>query len=177
MYWGVRTSGDPLAARGGFLRALKQVDGDVPAAAVKTMDDALDLALAPRRLNLQLVGAFAAIALVLAAAGVYAVTSFSVAMRRREMAIRAALGADGSANMRLLVWDAARPILAGLAIGLSAAAAVAPALRTLLFEVDPFAAGPFAGVGAVLLAAGAAAAVIAALPIRRIEPLEALRSD
>lgn len=177
MYWGVRTSGDPLAVRDAFKRALKQVDADVPAAAMKTMEDALDLALAPRRLNLQLVGAFAAIALVLAAAGVYAVTSFSVAMRRREMAIRAALGADGGANVRMMVWDAARPILAGLAIGLAGAAAAAPALRTVLFEVDPFAAGPFAGVAAVLLTAGAAAAVVAALPIRRIEPLEALRTD
>jgi predicted lysophospholipase L1 biosynthesis ABC-type transport system permease subunit len=177
IYWGVRTSGDPARLRDPFRRALKAVDPDVPASAMKSMDEALAAALAPRRLNLQIVGVFAAIALALAAAGVYAVTSFSVAMRRREMAIRAALGAAGSDNLRLLVADAARPILAGLAIGLAGAAAAAPALRAVLFEVDPIAAGPLVGVGAVLVAAGIAAAAIAALPIRRVEPIEALRTE
>jgi putative ABC transport system permease protein len=177
MYWGLRTSGDPSAVRDAFRRALRQVDPDVPASAVKTMDEALDLAHAPRRLNLQLVGAFAAVALMLAAAGVYAVTSFSVAMRRREIAIRAALGARVGENLRLLVRDATRPILAGLVVGLAGAAAAAPALRTVLFDVDPFDGGPFAAVGAFLLVAGIVAAVVAALPARRIEPLEALRTD
>jgi putative ABC transport system permease protein len=177
MYWGVRTSGDPAVLRDPFRRALKAVDPDVPASAIQSMDDAFAAALAPRRLNLQIVGAFAAIGLALAAAGVYAVTSFSVAMRRREMAIRAALGAAGRDNLRLLVADAARPILAGLAIGLAGAAAAAPALRTVLFEVDPIAVGPFAAAGGVLAVAGVAAAIIAALPIRRVEPSEALSTQ
>ena len=177
MYWGLRTSGDPSLVRDAFRRALRAVDPDVPASAMKTMDEALEAALAPRRLNLRLVGAFAVIALVLAAAGVYAVTSFGVAMRRREMAIRAALGARAGENVRAVVVDAARPIVAGLALGLAGALAAAPALRTVLFEVDPVAAGPFAAVAAVLLTAGIAAAVTAALPIRRIDPMDALRIE
>jgi putative ABC transport system permease protein len=177
MYWGVRSAGDPSAQREPFRQALRAVDADVPAAAMKTMDEALDAALAPRRLNLRIVTAFAAIALALAAAGVYAVTSFTVALRRREMAIRGALGARARDNLRLLVVDAVRPILAGLAIGLAGAAAAAPALRSVLFEVDPIAAGPFAAVGAILLIAGALAAVTAARPIRHIEPLEAMRTE
>jgi ABC-type antimicrobial peptide transport system permease subunit len=177
MYWGLRTSGDPAAMRDPFRRALRIVDPDVPASAVKTMDEALEAALAPRRLNLQLVGAFAAMALALAAAGVYAVTSFGVAMRRREMAIRAALGARTGENVRLVVADAARPIVGGLFAGLGGALLAAPALRSVLFEVEPVAAGPFALVAAALLVAGITAAVTAALPILRIDPLDALRTE
>ena len=177
MYWGVRTSGDPSALRDGFRRALRDVDPDVPASAMKTMDEALEAALAPRRLNLRLVGAFGVMALALAAAGVYAVTSFGVAMRRREMAIRAALGARVEENIRVVVVDAARPIFAGLVLGLGGALAAGPALRSVLFDLDPFAAGPFAVVAATLLAAGLVASVTAALPIRRIDPLDALRIE
>jgi ABC-type antimicrobial peptide transport system permease subunit len=141
------------------------------------MDEALAAALAPRRVNLMLVGAFAGLALVLSAAGVYAVTAFSVALRRREMAVRAALGARAGENLRAIVSDAARPIAAGLLVGLTAAFLVAPALRSLLFDVDPLAAGPFVVVGGVLLAAGLTASLVAALPIRRIDPVEALRLE
>jgi len=177
MYWGLRTSGSPAAAREPFRQALRDADPDVPASAIKTMDEALEAALAPRRLNLRLVTAFAVMALALAAAGVYAVTSFGVAMRRREMAIRVALGARPGENVRVLVADAVRPIVAGLAVGLAGALAAAPALRSVLFGVDPVAPGPFAAVAATLLAAGIIASVTAALPIRRIDPLESLRID
>jgi hypothetical protein len=177
MYWGVRTSGNPALVREPFRAALAGVDRDVPASAMKTMEEALDVALAPRRLNLRLVGAFAVLALGLAAAGVYAVTAFSIAMRRREMAIRAALGAAARDNVRMMVADAARPIVAGLTAGLAGAIAAAPALRGVLFEVEPVAAGPFAAVAAALLAAGLIAALVAALPLRAADPLEALKSE
>jgi predicted permease len=142
MYWGLRTGGDPGAARDAFRRALREVDPDVPAAAMRTMDEALEIALAPRRMNLWLVRVFAILALLLAAAGVYAVTSFSVALRRREIAIRSALGARTDQNVRTVVGDAARPIVLGLAAGAAGALAAAPALRSVLFEVEPVAAGP-----------------------------------
>ena len=177
MYWGLRTSVDPASVRGDFRRALTKIDADVPASAMKTMQEALDVALAPRRLNLQLVTAFALVALALAAAGVYAVTAFSVAMRRREMAIRAALGARLEENLRIVLFDAAWPIAAGLVLGLGGAFAVAPALRSVLFEVEPVAAVPVAIVGAVLLVSGLVAAVIAAMPVRRIDPVEALQIE
>jgi ABC-type antimicrobial peptide transport system permease subunit len=177
MYWGVRTSGDAASVREPFRAALAAVDRDVPASAMKTMDEALGLALAPRQLNLRIVGAFAALALLLAAAGVYAITAFSVAMRRREMAIRSALGAGSAANMRMVVTDAARPIVIGLVVGLAGAVAAAPALRSVLFDVDPLAPAPLAGVAGLLLAAGLAAAVIAAQPIRRVDPIDTLRLE
>jgi putative ABC transport system permease protein len=177
MYWGLRTAGDAGALRDAFRRALREVDPDVPASAMRTMDEALELALAPRRMNLWLVRVFAILALLLAAAGVYAVTSFSVALRRREIAIRAALGARPNQNLTTVVADAARPIVVGLVLGAAGALAAAPALRRVLYEVEPVAAGPFSLVSATLLIAGLAAAVIAALPIRRIDPIEALRTE
>jgi ABC-type antimicrobial peptide transport system permease subunit len=79
--------------------------------------------------------------------------------------------------VRIVVTDAARPIVAGLLAGLGGALAAAPALRSVLFGVEPVAAGPFALVAATLLAAGIIASVTAALPIRRIDPLEALRTE
>jgi putative ABC transport system permease protein len=177
MYWGLRTTGDPGALRDAFRRALREIDPDVPASAVRTMDEALDIALAPRRMNLWLVRVFAGLALLLAGAGVYAVTAFTVALRRREIAIRAALGARVDQNLRTVVGDAVRPLVFGLAAGAAGAVAAAPALRSVLFEVEPVAAGPLSVVSAALLAAGLAAATIAALPIRRIDPIEALKTE
>src|SRR4029077_1995522 len=113
------------------------------ASAVRTMDEALELALAPRRMNLWLGRGVAILARLLAASGVYAVTSFSVALRRREIAIRAALGARPDQNLRTVVVDAAGPIVAGLVIGAAGALAAAPALRSVLYEVEPVAVGPF----------------------------------
>jgi predicted permease len=177
MYWGLRTSGDPAALRDAFTRALRAVDRDVPASAMKTMDEALEVALAPGRTNLWLVRAFAALALSLAAAGTYAVTAFSVALRRREMAIRAALGASARRNVATVIADAGWPLGAGLAAGLAVALLAAPVLRTLLFGVEPLAAGPLVLVTWTLLGAGLASALAGALPIRRVDPIDALKTE
>ena len=177
MYWGLRTSVDANTVREDFRRALRAVDPDVPASAMKTMDEAVDLALLPRRTNLWLVRAFGGIALLLAAAGVYAVTSFTVAFRRRELAIRSALGASAHANLRRIVADAARPIVFGLVIGGCGAIVAAPALRSVLFQVDPLAPAPLAIVIVTLLVAGLSSATVAALPIQKIDPFEALRAE
>ena len=177
MYWGVRTTGDPAALKDAFRRALREIDPDVPASALRTMDEALEVALAPKRMNLWLVRVFAVLALLLAGAGIYAVTAFTVALRRREIAIRAALGAGPLQNLHTIVGDAVRPLVLGLAAGAAGALAAAPALRSVLYEVEPVAAGPFSLVAATLLIGGLAAAVMAALPIRRIDPIEALKLE
>ena len=177
MYWGIRTSTDPSSIEEAVRQALRTVDPDVPASTMRTMDEALSIALAPRRMNVWLVQAFAMLALLLASAGAYAVTSFSVALRRREMAIRAALGARPALNVRTVVLDAARPIVIGLALGTVTALALAPALRAVLFGVDPVAPGPFVAVTATLLIVGLGAALVAALPTRRIDPVDALKAE
>ena len=177
LYWGIRTAGDPLAAREAFRRALKAVDADIPAASIQSMETAIDTTLAPKQMNLWLVRAFAGVALLLAAAGVYAVTAFTVALRRREMAIRSALGARFAQNLRAVVVDAGTPIAVGVVIGAAGALLAAPALRAVVFDVEPTAPGPFVVVSAVLLAAGLVSALTAALPLRRVHPIEALRTD
>jgi ABC-type antimicrobial peptide transport system permease subunit len=141
------------------------------------MNEVLGIALAPRRLNLALVQAFAVMALLLAAAGVYAVTAFSVALRRREIAIRSVLGAGTLRTVRTVVGDALRPVVAGLIAGGAGAFVASPFLRAVLFQVEPVAAGPLSLVSAVLFAAGLTAALFAALPIRRIDAVEALQSE
>jgi putative ABC transport system permease protein len=177
MYWGMRTHGDPAALRDAFRRALKEVDADVPAAAIRTMDEALVAALEPRRLNLWLVRVFAGVALFLAAAGVYAVTACTVALRRRDIAIRVMLGAGSARTLRTVVIDALRPVVGGLAAGAAGALLAAPFLRAVLFQVDPAGAGPLSMVSMVLLSTAVASALVAALPIRRIDPIEALQTD
>ena len=177
MYWGVRTSTDPASIEESVRQALRAVDPDVPASTLRTMEQALSIALAPRRMNLWLVQAFAILALLLASAGAYAVTSFTVALRRREIAIRAALGARPGVNVRMVVIDAGRPLMIGLVLGTLGALALAPALRAVLYGVDPVAPAPFMVVTAMLLLVGLGASLVAALPMRHIDPVDALKTE
>lgn len=176
-YWGIRTAQEPESLREAVRREIQALDPDVPASLMRTMDEVMDAATAPRRLNLMLVRAFGLAALALAAAGIYAVTAFSVSTRTREIGIRAALGARPAQNVRVIVADAARPLSAGLLGGVLLAAAGAPALRSVLFEVDPVSPIAMAGVSALLLLVGLAAAFGAAQRLRSIDPIIALRAE
>jgi hypothetical protein len=177
MYWGLQTSANPDGVREAVRRAVRSVDPDVPASAMRSMNEVLALAVAPRRLNLWLVRVFALAAILLAAAGVYAVTAFTVALRTREIGIRTALGARVAQNQRLILGDAAGPIIGGLAGGVALSFVAAPFLRTVLFGVDPVSPGALAVVAALLLSAGLAAAFVAAWRLRAIDPVVALRAE
>jgi ABC-type antimicrobial peptide transport system permease subunit len=157
-------------------REIKTVDADVPAS-MRTMDEMMDVAVAPRRLNLWLVRVFGIAALALAAAGIYAVTAFSVSIRTREMGIRAVLGARPSQNFIVVIADVSRPMLAGLAAGGLLAVAGAPALRTLLFAVNPVAPLTIIIVSALLGAVGVSASLIGAWRLKSIDPAIAVRAD
>jgi hypothetical protein len=177
MYWGVRTSVDPGSLRERFRQEVRALDPDVPASMMRTMDEAMTLATAPRRLNLWLVRIFGAAALALAAAGIYSVTAFSVSARTREIGIRAALGATPGANIRLLVEDAGKPLMGGLIAGAAIFVAAVPALRSVLFEVTSPSTLTIAAVALLLLVVGGASAVVAASRLRSISPVIALRGD
>ena len=139
------------------------------------MDALIAASVAPRRLNLWLVIAFAVVALVLTAAGLYGVMSYLVAQRTREIGVRMALGATRSSVLQLVLRQAGAMAVAGIAIGLVGALALTRFLATLLFGVtakDPMV---FAGV-AVLL--GIVAILSAAIPSSRatkVDPISALR--
>ena len=142
---------------------------------MKSMDEVLDAAVAPRRLNLWLVRLFAGAALLLAGAGVYAVTAFGVASRRRELAIRLALGAGYSTNMRTVLDDVLRPLVVGLIGGSVIVGLTMPALRAMLVGVQTVGPMTFGVVTSGVLGVSLLAASLGAVKLRVIDPLAALR--
>ncbi len=175
MYWGLRTTVEPDTLREAVRREVHSVDRDVPASSMKSMDEVLDAAVAPRRLNLWLVRLFAGAALLLAAAGVYAVTAFGVASRRRELAIRLALGAGYSTNMRTVLDDVLRPLVVGLIGGSVIVGLTMPALRAMLVGVQTVGPMTFGVVTSGVLGVSLLAASLGAVKLRVIDPLAALR--
>jgi putative ABC transport system permease protein len=175
MYWGLRTTVDPATLRDAVRKEVHVVDRDVPASAMRSMDEVLAVAIAPRRLNLWLVRVFATAAQLLAAAGVYAVTAFGVASRRRELAIRSALGAGYQRNIRVVLDDVLRPIVAGLAAGAIILGLSMPALRSMVFGVETMEPMMFASVAAAMLGVSLLAATLGAVRLRAIDPVVALR--
>jgi hypothetical protein len=175
MYWGLRTTVDPATLREAVRKEVHIVDRDVPASAMRSMDEVLAVAIAPRRVNLWLVRVFATAALLLAAAGVYAVTAFGVASRRRELAIRSALGAGHERNIRAVLDDVLRPIVVGLAAGAIILGLSMPALRSMVFGVETIEPMMFASVAAAMLLVSLLAATLGAVRLRAIDPLAALR--
>ena len=153
------------------------VDRDQPVFDVRTMDDRLSASLAPQRFQLILVGTFAFVAIVLAAAGVYGVMSYLVALRGREIGIRIALGARPEDVMNLLLRESAA--LSGVAIltGLGAAVALTRYAKSLLYGITALDGVAFAIAPAVLLIAVVAAAVGPARRAARVDPITALRQE
>jgi len=173
----VRTSGDPRAVMAAVTRELRAVDPTSAVENMKTLDQIRDDSLASRTFAMQLLVGFALVGSVLTLVGIYGVLSLSVAARRREIAIRAAVGAS-KGDIRTLVFREGVGLIAGGVIsGMAAAFVLARVLRSFLFEVDP--ADPV-----TLLAVGVLFAGVALLacwePTRRaakIDPMEALRYD
>ena len=177
LYIGLRTNVDPLLLREPVRREITSVDRDVPASMMRTMDEMMEVAVAPRRLNLWLVRVFGIAALLLAAAGIYAVTAFSVSTRTREIGIRAALGAGPVQNFGVVIGDIAKPLIVGLAVGVFLSIAGAPALATLLFAVNPIAPVTMTAVTIGLFVIGLSAAIVGAWRLKSIDPIIALRAE
>lgn len=173
----VRTAGRPLDLAGGLRSIVQGIDKDLPLAWVRTLDDMLDSSLSQRRLNMMLVGMFALAALSLAAVGIYGVMSHAVSLRRREIGVRMALGADSSTILRLILKQGLGVAAAGAGVGLAGALALSRFLEGLLFGVrttDPL---TFLAVPVVLLAVAAAACWLPARRAARTDPLSVLRYE
>ena len=173
----VRTSADP-ARFATVLRALvREVDRDLPVSQVRTLEGIVAASLATPRLSMLVLGLFAGIALLLAAAGIYGMISFTVARRTREIGVRMALGAMPGQVLRAVVGQALRLAAGGIVIGGAGALALARVLRNLLFGVSPSDPLVFTGVAAILAAVAAAASWIPARRAAALDPLAALREE
>ncbi len=173
----VRTSADPASATSGVTSAVHQVDPETPVVGVVTMQCLISASLSPQRFNVLLLGAFAGLALVLAAVGIYSVLSYSVRRRVREIGIRMALGATPSDVLQMVVADGMKPILLGVALGLAIAFALSRVVTSLIYGVratDPL---TFAGVALLLVAVGLLATILPAHRATRVEPVRTLREE
>lgn len=173
----VRPTGDPAAATPAVLATLKRDDPLLPAYHITSMDANIQQSYWQQALSGKLFGAFAAIALVLAAVGVYGVISYAVSQRTQEIGVRGALGAQRRDIVRLIVGHGALLGGLGIAIGLVGALAVTRLLRTMLFGVSPFDAVSFIGVSALLAAIALLASYLPARRAARIDPVEAIRYE
>jgi putative ABC transport system permease protein len=173
----VRTDLDPLSLAPSVAAAVHQRDPELPLADVRTLDDVVSATLArPRAVSL-LLTAFALIALVLAAVGVYGVMAYSVSQRTQEIGVRMALGATRESVFRLVLGQALKLVIAGVAVGLVAAALLTQALTTLLYATEPLDPATFVATSVVLLVVATLASYVPARRGTRIAPVEALRTE
>jgi putative ABC transport system permease protein len=173
----VRTAGDPMALVPTARADLAALDRDLPLAAVRTMDEVIGRSIAERRFTMLLLASFAAVAVLLAAIGVYGVLAYLVSQRTQEIGVRLAIGATPGDVVRLFVREGAGLILLGVACGLAGAFAVSRALSTLLFGVtttDPI---TFAAVAGTLAVVALLASYFPARRAARVDPSSALRAD
>jgi putative ABC transport system permease protein len=173
----VRGKGDPLAMLPEVRATIAAIDPDQPVYSIQTLTEAFADSIATRRAAMLMMIAFAEIALVLAAVGVYGLLSYLVSQRTHEIGIRIALGAGQGSVRRLVLRQTLILVGSGTAVGLVGALAVGRLLERLVYEVKPGDPLTLALVAAVLAIIGLAAAYGPARRATRVSPLEALRSD
>ena len=173
----VRTSVDPLAAVSAIRNELRQMDTELPMAAIASMDQLLGDSISRSRFTMLLLGIFAAIALVLASVGIYGVIAYSVAQRTQEFGIRMALGANRGDVLRLVLRYGTRLLLLGLALGLAASFVVTRLIATLLYGTSPTDPLTLTAVTILLALVALAACYIPARRATRVDPIVALRYE
>jgi len=173
----IRTTGDPQAAIPAVESQVYAVDREQPVFDMRTMEERLANSLAPQRSQLIVIGAFAAIALILAAAGVYAVMSYLVTRRTREIGVRMALGARPQDVLGLVVGESITLVVVAISVGLVGAWALTRYVQFLLYGITPLD-GPTFGFTSILLSF---IVLLASLgPARRasqMDPMKALREE
>jgi len=173
----VRAETDPLSLSAAVRGELRAMEKDLLIRPPGTMDERIRLSVAPRRFNMTLLAGFAALALLLAAVGVYGVMSYTVTQRRHEIGVRMALGAQSGAVLKLIVGQGLKLALIGVAIGLSAAFALTRWMEDLLFDVRPTDAWTYGAVAALLLLVALSACWIPARRAAKVDPMVALRCE
>ncbi|HVX65907.1 MAG TPA: ABC transporter permease [Bryobacteraceae bacterium] len=173
----VRTAADPKATIPTLLAQVHALDATLSVQDVKTMAAQVDESLSRDRLLATLSAAFAALALLIGATGLYGVTAYTVERRTREIGVRIALGATSGDVLRLVVGEIALLVGAGLAAGLTASWGATRALRTFLFGLEPYDPASYAGAVMLLAAVALVAAWHAGRRATQIHPVEALKAE
>jgi predicted permease len=176
-YYAVRTAGDPAAIVTRLRDVVRQARADAGVYNVATMGQLLSNSIVRPRLYATLLGTFAAVAVALAAVGLYSVMAFLVTQRTREIGIRMALGARRSAVMKLVIGQSLVLVAAGVALGLGASAAVTRYLEGMLFGVTPSDPLTFAAVSGLFVLVALAAAYVPARRASLVEPVIALKTE
>lgn len=177
LFWIVRTRAEPFGLSSAIQNELRQVSGGLPLGSIHSMDELLAQSISRQWFNMLLLTIFGALALVLAAVGIYALVAYSVQQRTQEIGIRLALGAQRSEILRLVLSAGGKLIAVGIGIGIAGALAVTRVIASLLFGVHPRDAITF--VSATLLL-GLIALLACYLPARRamgVSPIVALRYE
>ncbi|HEV8337432.1 MAG TPA: ABC transporter permease [Candidatus Polarisedimenticolia bacterium] len=171
-----RLRGDVPAAAPALRAAVREADPDL-AVTIAPMERVLSDTLAPRRWTLLLLASFAALAVVLAAVGIYGVMSYAVTRRTQEIGIRMALGARQPQILQLVLRQGLRLAAAGTALGLGLALALTRWMESLLYQVSATDPVTFAGIAALMLSVAAAACYLPARRASRVDPMIALRYE
>ncbi|MGB6473878.1 MAG: ABC transporter permease [Candidatus Sulfotelmatobacter sp.] len=173
----VRSTLDAAAVAAAIRTETHNIDKNLPVTDITTLPVALSASVAEPRFRTLILGLFSAIALVLAAVGIFGVISYSVSRRTREIGIRIALGASPASVRRLVIGESAKLVFFGLAAGIPAALVLTRFLSTLLFDVRPADPLTFVGVAVLLALVAFAAAYIPARRAMRVDPIVALRYE
>jgi putative ABC transport system permease protein len=173
----IRTDSEPSALVASVRGEVRALDKDLPLYGIKTMEDYLDESVAARRLIMILVSVFAAVALLLAAVGIYGVISHSVTERTREIGIRMALGARSQDVLRLVVRRGMKLALVGVGLGLTGSVALTWLMKNLLFGVSATDPLTFVVIALLLTFVALLAALVPARRAARVEPIIALRHE
>ena len=173
----VRTAADPAGLTNALQARIWALDKDLPISSLASMEDIVSNSMWQPRFSMLLLGAFAGLALMLAAVGIYGVISYSVSQRTHEIGIRMALGAQPSDVLHLVVRQGAAMAAAGVVIGLAGALALARLLTSLLYGISPTDSLTFVAVALLLAGVAAAASYIPARRASRIDPILALRHE
>jgi ABC-type antimicrobial peptide transport system permease subunit len=173
----LETRSDPAAVQRLLRKALDELDPSIPLAQVQSLASVVGASVSPRRFTMMLLAGFAAIALLLALAGIYGVLSYSVSRRTSEIGVRLAMGADPGGVLRLILRQGMQPVLFGIAAGCGAAIGLTRLMSSLLYGVAATDLVTYLGVALVLTAAGLASCYLPARRALQVDVVAALRQE